>query len=96
MRITYVSETPKLQVIVNIAVTLIGALVALVSALKGGIDAKVVWTTLTMLGTRLAQLYTTAMTKKTYMERAMQKIIFDRTVASQETVLISLREEMAR
>ena len=49
-----------------------------------------------MLGSRLGQLYTTAAMQRTTIERAMQNLLYNRTVASQEAVVASLTDEMAR
>lgn len=49
-----------------------------------------------MLATRASQSYATAQAQRTAIERAMQKLLYDRTMASQAAVITSLTEEMAR
>ena len=54
------------------------------------------WPLLTFLGSRAGQVYTTANIQRTAIQRSMQTLIYDRTIASQEAVLASLTDEMAR
>lgn len=84
------------QVLLNMIIALVGIVTMVVTTLKGGLAWKVVWPMLTALGSRAAQIYTTANVQRTTIQRAMQKLIYDRTMASQEAVLSSLTEEMAR
>lgn len=81
------------QVFVQIAVTVVGALVAVLSSLWGGASRSVMWSLLTMLGSRAMQVYTTATVQKTRVERILQKLLYERTMASQEAVLYCLMEE---
>lgn len=78
------------SVLVNIAVALIGVLIALITALKGGLSWAAGWTTITMLGTRLGQVYNTAVTQKVAIEKSVQRLLQERTVASQGAALSSI------
>lgn len=81
------------QIFVQIAVTVAGAFVAVLSSLWGGASRSVMWSLLTMLGSRAMQVYTTATVQKTRVERVLQKLLYERTMASQEAVLHCLMEE---
>jgi nucleoside recognition membrane protein YjiH len=85
-----------MQVFINMAITIIGAIITVFTAFRSGLSPKVIWPTLTMLGTRASQVYTTATMQRSMIEKTMQKLLYDRTVASQEAVLSTLTEEMAR
>jgi hypothetical protein len=84
------------QVMLQMIITAVTLLLAVVTFFRGGVSTKALWPLLTMLGSRLGQLYTTARVQKTTIERAMQNLLYDRTVASQEAVVASLTDEMAR
>lgn len=84
------------QVMLQMIITLVTLLVAVINTFVGGVSLKVLWPLLTMLGSRAAQLYTTANIQRTTIQKAMQTLIYDRTMASQEAVISSLTEEMAR
>lgn len=88
------------SVLVNIAVALIGALIALITALRGGLSWAAGWTTITMLGTRLGQVYNTAATQKVAIEKSVQRLLQERTVASQgaalSTIITDMRNQQIR
>jgi len=82
------------SVLVNIVVTIIGAIVTLFLSFKGGLSLTRAWTSLTVLGGRLAQVYQTASTQKTEIEKAMGSIVSTRQVASQNAALASIINDM--
>ena len=61
-----------------------------------GVSPKAMWPMVTMLGSRALQLYTTSNVQRAYIERAMQNLIYERTMASQGAVMTTLIDEMAR
>lgn len=61
-----------------------------------GVSPKAMWPLITMLGSRALQLYTTSNVQRAYIERAMQNLIYERTMASQGAVMTTLIDEMAR
>jgi Protein of unknown function (DUF3754) len=84
------------QVMLQMLIAAVTLMLAVITFFRGGVSTKALWPLLTMLGSRLGQLYTTAQVQRTTIERAMQKLLYDRTVASQEAVVASLTDEMAR
>lgn len=84
------------QVMLQMIITAVTLLLAVVTFFRGGVSTKALWPLFTMLGSRLGQLYSTSRVQKTTIERAMQNLLYDRTVASQEAVVASLTDEMAR
>lgn len=84
------------QVLIQMIITGVTLLIAVATFFRGGVSTKALWPLLTMLGSRLGQLYTTLRVQKTTIERAMQMLLYDRTVAAQEAVVASLTDEMAR
>ncbi|KAL4459125.1 hypothetical protein ABPG75_013990 [Micractinium tetrahymenae] len=91
------------RVFVEMAVTLIGGLVAVVTGLmaKGGekgsgLDTTAAFTSLSLLGGRAAQVYSSALAQKNLIENTMSKMLFDRTVGSGPTVLNSLVDSVCK
>lgn len=84
------------QVLVNMIISVVGILVTVITAISRGLSFKVVGPTLTMLATRAFSVYTTYNIQVTTIGRAMQRILYERTVASQRAVLSSLTEDMAK
>ncbi len=79
---------------VNITVTVIGAIVALVLSIRGGLSLTSAWTSLTVLAGRIVQVWQTAATQKTEIERSMGQIVSSRTVATQGAALSSIINDM--
>lgn len=84
------------QVLLNIGITLLGAVLTVFSMIRGGLSYSVMWTMLTMLGTRLGQVYNTAITQKTTIERSMQKLLYEHNVASSDSAISSIIDDMYR
>ncbi|EFN53569.1 hypothetical protein CHLNCDRAFT_136731 [Chlorella variabilis] len=89
------------KVFVEMAVTLVGGVVAMIAALgRAGkddvMDLRAVYTAVSLLGGRAAQVYTSAMTQKLAIEHAMGKMLYERTVGSGEAVLTSLVDSVCR
>ncbi|KAI8100403.1 hypothetical protein M9435_006887 [Picochlorum sp. BPE23] len=82
------------SVLVNIAVTLLGAILTLIATIRGGLSLTSFWTTLTMLGTRLGQVLQTKRSQKSEIERSMSQLLSQRTVASQNAALSSIINDM--
>jgi hypothetical protein len=80
--------------IVNIAITIIGALATLVFSIRGGLSLTSAWTSLTVLAGRVVQVYQTASTQKTEIEKSMGQIVSSRMVASQNAALSSIINDM--
>lgn len=89
------------SVFVNLAVTALMGLLAVVSVLRsswredGKGSLSVLFSALTLFGTRAMTLYTTINVQKTTIEKTMQRLLYDRCVASQGAVLNLVTEEMA-
>lgn len=81
-------------VLVNIAVTIIGALITLIATIRGGLSLTTAWTSLTVLATRLGQVYQTASSQKIQIEQSIGKIVSSRQVASQNAALSSIINDM--
>lgn len=81
-------------VLVNIAVTIIGALVTLIATIRGGLSLTRAWTALTVLATRLGQVYQTSSSQKIEIEQSIGKIVSSRQVASQNAALSSIINDM--
>jgi len=81
-------------VLVNFAVTIIGAIVTLIATMQGGLSWTSAWTSLTILGTRLGQVYQTASSQKVEIEESIGKIVSSRQVASQNAALSSIINDM--
>lgn len=81
-------------VLVNIAVTIIGAIITLVATIRGGLSLTSAWTSLTVLATRLGQVYQTASSQKVEIEESIGKIVSSRQVASQNAALSSIINDM--
>jgi len=79
---------------VNIAVTIIGAIVTLILSIRGGLSLTSAWTSLTVLAGRVVQVWQTATTQKTEIERSMGQIVSSRTVATQGAALSSVISDM--
>ncbi|KAL4427112.1 hypothetical protein ABPG77_001116 [Micractinium sp. CCAP 211/92] len=91
------------RVFVEMAVTLIGGLVAVVTGLMaresekgGGLDMTAAYTSLSLLGGRAAQVYSSAYAQRNLIENTMSKMLFDRTVGSGATVLNSLVDSVCK
>lgn len=82
------------SVLVNIAITLFGAIVTLIATMRGGLSLTSFWTTLTMLGTRMGQVLQTKRSEKSEIERSMGQLLAQRTVASQNAALSSIINDM--
>ena len=78
------------------AVSIVGALFALFALVRGGVSLKVAVPALTMLASRAMAVYTTFTVEVTTIGRAMQQLLYERTVASQQAVISSLTEDMAK
>ena len=79
---------------VNIAVTIIGAIVTVVLSIRGGLSLTSAWTSFTVLAGRVVQVWQTAATQKTEIERSMGQIVSSRTVATQGAALSSVISDM--
>lgn len=91
------------RVFVEMAITLIGGLVAVITGLMardsekgGGLDMTAAYTSLSLLGGRAAQVYSSALAQKNLIENTMSKMLFDRTVGSGTTVLNSLVDSVCK
>lgn len=79
---------------VNIAVTVIGAIATLIFSIRGGLSLTSAWTSFTVLAGRVVQVYQTAATQKTEIEKSMGDIVSRRTVATQGAALSSIVNDM--
>ena len=79
---------------VNIAVTIIGAIVTLVISVRGGLSLTSAWTSFTVLAGRVVQVWQTASTQKTEIEKSMGQIVSSRTIATQNAALSSIINDM--
>ena len=79
---------------VNIAVTIIGALATLFFSVRGGLSLTSAWTSFTVLAGRVVQVYQTAATQKTEIEKSMGDIVSRRTVATQNAALSSVMNDL--
>ena len=62
------------QVFLQMAITMIGGLVALVAALRSGKGLSAAGSAVGLLASRALQVYTTATVQKTTIERTMQRV----------------------
>ncbi|PSC73998.1 ammonium transporter [Micractinium conductrix] len=88
------------KVFVEMAVTLIGGLIAAFSTLKAGHKLGLDWgaakTAITLFAGRAGQVYTSAMAQKMTIEHAMGKMLYNRTVGSGTVVLNGLVDSVCR
>lgn len=84
------------QVFVNMVVTIVGGLVAMVMALKAAdrLSMSSVFSALSLLGARVGQVYSAANAQRAMVGRKMGQVVYDRSLASQEAVLTTLTEDM--
>lgn len=88
------------KVFVEMAITLVGGVAALATALwsgaKEGRGLAAAWTGLSLLAARAMQVYTSALAQKNLIENTMGKLLYERTVGSGVGVLTNLVDGMSR
>ncbi|KAL4440158.1 hypothetical protein ABPG75_003159 [Micractinium tetrahymenae] len=84
-------------VFIQLVVAGVAALVGLLATFwQASLDWTVWGSALMLLGSRASQVYFQASSERNEIEREMNKLLFERTVASQEAVLHTLTDEMCR
>ncbi|GFR47251.1 hypothetical protein Agub_g8937 [Astrephomene gubernaculifera] len=83
--------------IIQMIVTVVGGLVAAIMALVRGrvIDLNVLWSSLSLVAARCAQVYTSAQAERSKTIQDMVNILYEKTDDAQEGVVSMLLEDMA-
>lgn len=86
----------KPLLLIQLAVTIVGGVVAAAASLRGGnVDAKILLAALALVGGRAAAVYSQAAAARQAVADAMTKRLYDSTVAAQDADVLLLLDEMA-